>query len=304
MKTIISHTARKFVFASAVLFLLVLPAIPAQAADYLGKEYVGTSYYAPSSYTGTSYYSPSNYVGTSYYDNYDYVGTSYYYPTYDYVGTSYYDDYDYVGTSYYYDDYDYVGTSYYDYPDYDYVGTSYYDTYTPSYSSSYSSAYASAYASSYASSYSFPSSNKKVVIKDDKDKKKRPTCDMWVSDSHIDEGERVVLHWESSHADDVFINNGVGSVSRDGSKTVRPSRTTTYTGTFEGDGGTVKCSATVFIDKDKDRDRDFSECEMWFTDSRIERGEKTTLKWDSENVDDVYINNGIGDVGRSLYGYF
>ena len=58
----------------------------------------------------------------------------------------------------------------------------------------------------------------------------------------------VTLSWNSNGASWGSINNGFGSVSPSGSRTIYPTQTTTYTGTFyNGNGQQVTCSATVYI---------------------------------------------------------
>lgn len=58
----------------------------------------------------------------------------------------------------------------------------------------------------------------------------------------------VTLSWNSNSASTGFINNGFGNVGPSGSRTVYPTQTTTYTGTFYGyNGQQVTCSATVYV---------------------------------------------------------
>ncbi len=58
----------------------------------------------------------------------------------------------------------------------------------------------------------------------------------------------VTLSWTSANASSGSINNGFGNVNLNGSRTVYPTQTTTYTGTFYGyNGQSVTCSATVYV---------------------------------------------------------
>lgn len=75
----------------------------------------------------------------------------------------------------------------------------------------------------------------------------RPTCSMSVSPSSIIQGESSSLNWSSSHTTSVLINQGIGNVAANGTRSVSPNSTTTYTGTFTGAGGTITCSATVAV---------------------------------------------------------
>jgi hypothetical protein len=255
MKNMISKIVCNSTLAFAVLSLLVLPMAPVQAADYY-PSYVSSIDY---SYPSDSYY-PSYVSSVDYsYPSYDYYpsyvsSVDYSYPSYDYY-PSYVSSIDYSYPSYDYSP-SYVSSIDYSYPSYSYP------SYSSGSSNAYSNAYASAYASAGASSYSYNYNNYyndrdrdcKKNCDDDKPKQKeRPSCDMWFSDTRIDKGDKTTLHWESDNVDDVRINEGIGDVSRDGSRTVRPNKSTTYIGTFEGENGnTIQCAAHVTVDRDND----------------------------------------------------
>lgn len=75
-----------------------------------------------------------------------------------------------------------------------------------------------------------------------------PTCTLTASQTYVNYGQAVTLNWYSNYANSGFINNNVGNVNPSGSRTVYPTQTTTYTGTFYGyNGQTVQCSATVYV---------------------------------------------------------
>jgi hypothetical protein len=58
----------------------------------------------------------------------------------------------------------------------------------------------------------------------------------------------VTISWTSANASSGSINNGFGNVGLNGSRTIYPNQTTTYTGTFYGyNGQQVTCSATVYV---------------------------------------------------------
>lgn len=58
----------------------------------------------------------------------------------------------------------------------------------------------------------------------------------------------ITLSWNSNSASYGSINNGFGNVGPSGSRTVYPTQTTTYTGTFYNyQGQQVTCSATVYV---------------------------------------------------------
>jgi len=60
-------------------------------------------------------------------------------------------------------------------------------------------------------------------------------------------GESSTLTWTSTNADSCVIDHGVGSVALNGTTTVSPIETTTYTITATGLGGTVTNSVTVTV---------------------------------------------------------
>ena len=130
-----------------------------------------------------------------------------------------------------------------------------------------------------------------VTVEDDK---KDAVCDSFtVSPSTLQNGGgNVTLSWNTSFADNVSINNGVGSVSPDGSKTVYVDDTTTFTLTAEGEGDTAHCTAKVVVDDEDDFSCDFFDANP----SRVDEGEKFTLSWGTTNADSVRINQGIGSV--------
>ena len=65
--------------------------------------------------------------------------------------------------------------------------------------------------------------------------------------STISAGQTAVLSWNVSDATSVSIDNGVGAVSGTGSKSVAPSKTTTYKLTAANTAGTTSATATVTV---------------------------------------------------------
>lgn len=65
--------------------------------------------------------------------------------------------------------------------------------------------------------------------------------------THISQGQSSLLSWTTTGASTVTINNGVGTVSANGSKNVTPTATTTYTLTATGADGTTSVSAAVTV---------------------------------------------------------
>src|SRR5438552_3632616 len=57
----------------------------------------------------------------------------------------------------------------------------------------------------------------------------RPTATLTVEPSRIERGQSASLTWSTTNANDVAINNGIGTVAPSGRQSVSPTDTTTYT---------------------------------------------------------------------------
>lgn len=68
-----------------------------------------------------------------------------------------------------------------------------------------------------------------------------------VEPSSIERGQSAVLRWNVNGANDVAINNGIGTVTAMGNQRVTPTNTTTYTLTATGPGGQAMANATVTV---------------------------------------------------------
>src|ERR1700693_3965783 len=65
--------------------------------------------------------------------------------------------------------------------------------------------------------------------------------------SSIERGQSSTLKWSVSNANQITIDNGVGTVQATGTKSVFPNDTTTYRLTATGPGGTLNKTATVSV---------------------------------------------------------
>jgi hypothetical protein len=74
-----------------------------------------------------------------------------------------------------------------------------------------------------------------------------PSVALSVSPASAQAGQQVTLTWSSTNATSITLEPSVGSVAAQGSKTVRPSQSTTYTVTATGPGGSAHASAKVSI---------------------------------------------------------
>jgi len=74
-----------------------------------------------------------------------------------------------------------------------------------------------------------------------------PTAGISADPETITAGQSATLTWTSTNADSCVIDHGVGSVALNGTTTVSPIETTTYTITATGPGGTVTNSVTITV---------------------------------------------------------
>src|SRR5881296_273402 len=74
-----------------------------------------------------------------------------------------------------------------------------------------------------------------------------PSVALRASPASAQAGQQVTLTWSSTNATSITLEPSVGPVAAQGSKTVRPSQSTTYTVTASGPGGSAHASAKVNI---------------------------------------------------------
>lgn len=74
-----------------------------------------------------------------------------------------------------------------------------------------------------------------------------PTASLTASPDAVDKGQSSTLTWQTSNATDVTIDNGVGTVQANGTQSVTPTDSTTYTLTAKGAGGTQTATARVTV---------------------------------------------------------
>ena len=75
----------------------------------------------------------------------------------------------------------------------------------------------------------------------------RPTATLTAEPSRIEAGQSANLSWTTTNANDVSINNGIGTVASTGRQAVSPTETATYTLTASGPNGSITATATVTI---------------------------------------------------------
>jgi hypothetical protein len=73
----------------------------------------------------------------------------------------------------------------------------------------------------------------------------KPTASLSADRTSINKGQSVRLSWTTTDANNVSIAPEVGAVTPQGSTTVNPSESTTYTLTASGGGGTADASVHI-----------------------------------------------------------
>ncbi|WP_417917092.1 carboxypeptidase regulatory-like domain-containing protein [Candidatus Electronema sp. JC] len=121
-----------------------------------------------------------------------------------------------------------------------------------------------------------------------------PTVSLSADPASIAAGGNSTLTWTSTNADSVSIDNGIGTVDLNGTKSVSPTAKTTYTITATGAGGTATDTATVEV-----LPADAPAISISAASESIAAGSSTQLSWQSSNVDSVHIDNGIGAVAAN-----
>ena len=133
-----------------------------------------------------------------------------------------------------------------------------------------------------------------ITIVVEEDTEDAPTCDIWASDTSISQWQSTTLTWVSDNADSASLQS-IGSVSTNGSRSVSPDHTTTYTLTVHGDGGSAQCQVTITVDEEDEDDSNPS-CDLSASDTHISDDESTTLNWNSDDASSASLSS-IGSVG-------
>ena len=102
-------------------------------------------------------------------------------------------------------------------------------------------------------------------------------------------GESSVLTWSTINADTLSINNGIGNVPLNYSRTVSPEVTTTYVFIAYGPGGEATSRVTINVMSDPPT------AEITANPTNIKQGGVSLLEWSYTNADTVIIEPDIGD---------
>ncbi len=123
-----------------------------------------------------------------------------------------------------------------------------------------------------------------------------PTCVLNADKDSIVDGESVLLNWSTSGATTVSLDGGIGVVSPVGSKSVKPTNTTTYTLTAQNSSGSTVCSKEVTVLAKTAKPT----CEFTATPNSVtSSADIVKLDWKTAGANSVYINNGIGYVNKN-----
>jgi uncharacterized repeat protein (TIGR01451 family) len=118
-----------------------------------------------------------------------------------------------------------------------------------------------------------------------------PSCDVFTATPNtIMVGQNATLAWQTSNANRVAINNGIGDVVADGSMTVSPIASSIYQLTVFGtQNRSVNCTVPVTVTNEP-----VFTCQdnvsFTATNYSIDEGQSTTLNWSTTNVDSVSIS--------------
>jgi hypothetical protein len=107
-------------------------------------------------------------------------------------------------------------------------------------------------------------------------------------------GQSATLSWSATNASSVTVDNGIGSVSTTGTRSVSPLQTTTYNFTATGSGGSTTTAVTVSVTQPGPPTVTLSA-----SPSTISAGASSSLAWMTMNATSVTIDNKIGSVASN-----
>lgn len=128
-----------------------------------------------------------------------------------------------------------------------------------------------------------------------------PRCDTFtISPNSVRSGNAVTLAWETTNATAVSIDQGVGSVSADGSRSVTVDANRTYVLTATNGTANTSCQATVSIESDGGGGgggggSSSPRCTLKASDEKIKAGEKVTLSWKNTRTNEILLKDNRGN---------
>ena len=110
-------------------------------------------------------------------------------------------------------------------------------------------------------------------------------------------GSTATLSWDVAGANNVAIDQGIGSVALKGSRDISPASSTTYTITATGPGGTSTATAQVVVAGSSPSSFNLPSVPVFYTQPpNIVTGMPSVLRWEVANASDVFIEPQIGTV--------
>ena len=132
-----------------------------------------------------------------------------------------------------------------------------------------------------------------------------PTLSFSANKYTINQGESVILQWNSTHLDTLNLSPLVGDIGTEGTRTVTPDTTTTFTLTGSGDYGDLTSTITITVLPGTGGEIvpiDPSTCELSLSvspDLDITKGDKATVSWEAAAcAQRVYVDYLGTDVSR------
>ncbi len=124
-------------------------------------------------------------------------------------------------------------------------------------------------------------------------------CDAFaISPNSFRNGETGTLTWATTDATNVTIDQGVGGVDLDGSRTVTVNGNTTYTLTATKGSESVTCQTSASIESSGGGGGGGSSsprCTLKASDTTIKAGEKVTLSWKNTRTNDILLKDSRGE---------
>ncbi|MDP3480762.1 MAG: hypothetical protein Q8R88_13395, partial [Desulfoprunum sp.] len=108
----------------------------------------------------------------------------------------------------------------------------------------------------------------------------------------IEPGGTATLKWTTNDAEDCTIDQGIGTVDLNGTKSLSPTVTTVYTLTCHSHGTTATAPFTVHVNDSTAK----PVAQLTAGATAIHQGQSVTLSWYSGNGSEFHIDNGIGKV--------
>jgi len=121
-----------------------------------------------------------------------------------------------------------------------------------------------------------------------------PSCTLIANPTTVQRGGSSTLTWTTDNATSASINQGIGSVPLDGSRTVTNlTDTTTYTLTARNSAGdVVRCHVTITVQQPPNHPA----CTLTANPTTVQQGGSSTLTWTTDNAVSVSISPNIGSV--------